>query len=632
MANGTFHNMARSWLPGLLGLSALAGCVDSDPAADQTDAAGFGTAALGLGGDVAGVQAFRLRLFEGPVLSDKQQAKYVLATCAPFVGADGKPTSKLSLSVVPARSDYSVLVDLYSDAGCTSPKYRGYRGGIAIKAGQNLASTPYHVPVVELGAFTPLVGVAAELQDKARARACSSDGDCKTVHPNATCAKDNLCTVDSLFPLNSGQRRAFASSAVLDDGRVAFFGGVTVETGTAPDRYWSSIAGSADGQLVETYDPRRGIFAGQVVGTEGAALALTQTTALSGVSLAFAGGSSSLRAAFAGNVLQLGLDTRNCQTTSTACALSRAVQRWSLPTTGASALAQSATLDAPLALPIMHTVDTPAGQRLLVAGGANLPISAFDPRSGSAVLCAATDAGVDCSTKPKNSMQLGRANAATACLTTSATGGCSQVLILGGRRTAGVAPVAEVFDGTTESFSAVTVTGAPESLHGGQLLTLAPGRLLLVGASQKRVWLEDAELTTGGDLPPQLLQVTTGAGGVSIVMTAVAGVEPRLFPATSQLADNSVLIAGGLTPTLTAATTALWIGVDGALAGTFALGTPRFGASAGRIPGTGPTGGCILLSGGFGIAPAAGAGPATLTPLAAAEVFCPAVTGAQPTP
>lgn len=142
MANGTFHNMARSWLPGLLGLSALAGCVDSDPAADQTDAAGFGTAALGLGGDVAGVQAFRLRLFEGPVLSDKQQAKYVLATCAPFVGADGKPTSKLSLSVVPARSDYSVLVDLYSDAGCTSPKYRGYRGGIAIKAGQNLASTP----------------------------------------------------------------------------------------------------------------------------------------------------------------------------------------------------------------------------------------------------------------------------------------------------------------------------------------------------------------------------------------------------------------------------------------------------------------------------------------------------------
>lgn len=578
---------------------ALSGCSDSkcESGTDCDGASsGYGVAALGLGEDVTGVQSFRLRLFRGPVTKPDQQAAYVLAACAPFAGADGKPTTSFQLNDVPARSDYSVVLDLYSDAGCTLRKYRGYRGGIAIQAGKSLVNTPYHVPVVEFGAFSPMVSVAATLQDKARARVCSSDSDCKTIHPNATCGTDNLCLVDQLFPLNGGVRRGLAGSVALSDGRVAISGGVTVETGTAPDRYWSGTAGASDGQVLEIYEPNLGIFSAAEVTTDDAPLALASIWPTQG-GLWLAGGVRNAGVSGSAGSLQFSLDPRQCQTTSSTCSLSRSVARWSV----ADGLSQKATLTAPLALPVVHPVMTGAGERLLVAGGASLPMEAFDPRSGSAVLCAATATGVDCSTSTKNGLQLGRANAAVGCLATDASGGCSRVLILGGLRNAGSGSLAEVFDGASESFSVATVTGAPTSVQGGVLKTLGPGKLLLVGATQKRIWLEDAA-PGGADLPPYLITVSETGGATTLTMAPVTGAAERLQPAVAQLADGSVVLMGGLDKAQSVLSTAQIITADGVAGAIVPLAFGRFGATAQRIGGEGPTGGCVLLAGGFTLA------------------------------
>lgn len=602
------------WLAAGALLVGLAGCADSkcENAADCDGANDtLGTVSLGLGDEVSGISAFRLRLFRGPVVKPDQQAAYVLAACAPFAGADGKPLTTFSLRDVPARKDYSVVLDLFTDAGCTLRKYRGYRGGIAIAAGKTPTNTPYHIPLVQLGAFSPLVEVAKSLQEQARARVCSSDGDCKTVHPNATCATDNLCVVDHLFPLNGGQRRGLAQSVALGDGRVAVGGGVTVLTGTAPDRYWAGTAGSSAGQLLELYEPTLGIFSAAEVVTDDAPLALGSAwPATDGLWLA--GGVRSLQVSGTPGALQLSLDPRQCQTTNAGCAVSRSVARWNVT----AGLSQRATLNAPLALPIAHPVATANGERLLVAGGASLPIEAFDPRSGTAVLCAATSSGVDCSTSTKNGLQLGRANAAVGCLAKDAAGACTKVLILGGLRNPGSGSLAEVFDGSTESFSVPTVVGGPASLHGGELRQVSAGKFLLVGASQKRLWLEDAA-PGGADLPPYLVSVTDAGGAVSVTLTAVVGAVERLLPAVAQLADGSVLLMGGLDKSQQVLPNAQLITPDGNAGPTLPLAFPRFGATAQRIGGEGPTGGCILLAGGFA------ADATALRPENRVELYCP---------
>lgn len=598
----------------LASLTGLASCTDSkcENAADcDGESSGYGAAALGLGDSVSGIQGFRLRLFRGPVVKPDQQAAYVLASCAPFVGADGKPLASFQLRDVPARKDYSVVLDLFTDAGCTLRKYRGYRGGISIVAGKTPTNTPYHIPLVELGAFSPMVEVAPNLQADARARVCSSDSDCKTVHPNATCASDNLCEVDHLFPLNGGQRRGLPQSVAMTDGRVAVTGGVTVLTGTAPDRYWAGTAGSTAGQLLEVYEPTLGIFSAKQITTDDAPLALGSASPTQD-GLWLAGGVRSLQISGAPGALQLALDARQCQTTSASCAVSRGVARWSVT----AGLSQRATLNAPLALPIVHPVLTTSGERLLVAGGASLPIEAFDPRSGSAVLCASTTSGVDCSTATKNGMQLGRANAAVGCLSKDASGACNKVLILGGLRNPGSGSLAEVFDGATESFAVATVSGGPASLQGGELKPVSAGKFLLVGASQKRLWLEDT--TPGGaDLPPYLVSVTDSGGAVSVTMTAVTGASERLLPAVAQLADGSVLLMGGLDKNQQVLADAQLIAPDGKAGASIPLTFGRFGATAQRIGGEGPTGGCILLAGGF-FADTAGVRPENRV-----ELFCP---------
>ncbi|MBM4344183.1 MAG: hypothetical protein FJ100_12515 [Deltaproteobacteria bacterium] len=604
------------WTALLCASFALSCAVEQAPAA----VAGFGQLRLALSGALPNVKALRIRIFRGAVSTVSQTPTFDFG-CQAYAGVSANEPVVKDLE---AADNYAVLIDGFADAACASHAVRAYRGNIRVVAGLSetaAAAAPYWLPTVEIGKFTALAQVNPGLQDKAGQKVCSTESDCKAIHANATCGAANRCRVDHLFPLNGAARRGLPTAIALEDGRVALIGGLGVQD---KDGYWKAAA-----EQVELFDPRAGIFQSRLVGNAGAAVGLAQAVTVTGGAFAYAGGSASVKLALAAGKLTAQLDTRECSgASSTNCAVTDQLGRWTVTESATGSSAQQFALGLPLAFPLIARVATPAGDRLLVAGGSELPLSPqFDKRRGKTQLCKVDAGNVDCPQQVGATMVAGRAMAAATCVQRDTAGGCLKLLLIGGRKSAGSA-LSETYDAAANKFTAANDVGAvPKDLHGGAFYALTDKSWLLVGATAKKIFMEDGEVGSGGDLAPLVIQVDPGDASkpATVLWSAVdlgtfggTDLGRRLMPAAAQLADRSVLVIGGLDPELKVAGDALLIGPDGKAKARLVQQFPRFGAAAARVGGKGPFGGCVVLAGGFAVNAAA-----VLEPQNQVELFCP---------
>lgn len=601
------QNLLKQWL--LLSLSLLAACAVQTPAESEV-----GVAHLALSGAIPGVKAMTLSLYDGPVteIAGKSPTFQPLV-CSPYAN---EASNRIKLSFLKA-STYTIYVELYSDGACQKRMGVAWRGNVAVESGTDTATSvpTYYVQPYLFDAFTNLATVDPALQAQAKARSCAHQVDCASVHPNATCGPDNTCVVDNLSPLNGADARGFARAVPLADGSVAIAGGLTLGQKDG----WIATSASA-----EVFDPIQGYF--RVVPEQAfVPVGLAQAVTDGAQAIVLVGGSQRVQFALTpGKSLTASLDSKSCP--GQTCPVTNQIQRWDV----LNGTLRSAPLsNAPGALPMVAKVHvTAAGQnvdRVLVAGGAAPPISKTeDSRQVQATLCDLTPKdAISCPPPGTRSMSVKRANAATACLAATADGACTSLLLLGGRKKAGA--LAELYDGTTDSFVPVTVKSDPTLvIHGGQLHRLATGQFLLVGATNSAPFIEDDSLTGVFIQPPTLVTVTTVAGATTIELTPVAmgefAPDGQRFLATSvSLRDGSVLLMGGLDTNLNPLSTALRFGPDGQPIARLDLRGTRVSGSAALIGGKSALAGCVLLGGGFTFNATANA----LQPQNNVEAFCP---------
>lgn len=581
----------------------------------SSDAAAYGELHLALTGALPGAVAFRLRVYQGAVTSPSQAPLQDFG-CKAYGGTE---SNKLIIQDLEARSDYAVLLDLFEDSACAKPRYRAYRGAIAVTAGAGAAvkDNPYWLPTVEFGQLSQMAQVKPSLNETAAGKTCSIDADCQGIHVNATCGANNRCKVDNLYPLNGWSRRGLPVSVALEDGRVAIVGGLSVLT----SGLWAASA-----EQVEIFDPRTAMMTSRLVKNAGSPVAMAEAVTLSGGAFAMVGGTSRAKVLLSPGKLTAQLDTEFCAAAGSGnCAVTESVARWTVPASGESA-AQQFALGLPVAFPAAARVATPNGERLLVAGGTEVPISAgFDKRRGKAMLCKADASQIVCDEETNKAMNAGRANAAVACIAHDAAGGCTKVALVGGRKSP-TSPLTEVYDAAANAFVVASDIGSPpQELHGGRMFPVGAGKFLLVGATAKRIFLEDSELAVSGAQPIYLITVDASAAAPVITWKPLdlgAGAGPdggkRLLAATVQLADGSVLISGGLDAALQPIGDALWLSPDGTLRAKITSNIKRFGATASRIQGKGPLAGCAVLGGGFAVG-----SDSSLAPQNEIELFCP---------
>lgn len=595
----------------------LAGCaVEQD--AEPRD--GLGTMHLALPGEFPGVTKMMVRVYEGPVSDLKVGLKYELP-CIAYTGMDekGKETAKnaFTLDKLPVREDYSVVIDLFSDEACTKLHTRAYRAGLAVtdKPESDVAKHPYYIQAFAVGGFAGMARPNANLQLEASQRACSTDADCKSVHATATCSSAKTCTIDTLFPLNGGAKRGLPTVVGLSGGEVAISGGMSVDDGKG---VWT-----ATNEVVEVFDPTLGIFdhPARHVDNFGqqARVGLAGALPLSGRAFSLVGGVAKVR-------LELKKGTLTSSVLGDACGgggdcpASKAVWRIDLASNGAS----GTTLDTFLSQPSVAQVATKSGPRVLVAGGATLPLpKSGDGRSAEAFLCELGAGKAGC-ISASSFMKVGRANAATACIV-AGEGGCKKLLIIGGRKSAS-APLAEIYDAEADTFEAVIVAGkAPSVAHGGALVPNGDNALLWLGASGKALFVDAATAQSPGDLSAMRIEVSEANLAITITISdvdlngqAAAGADKRAMATGIGLNDGGALLIGGIGSAGVPVANALWIDTEGKVKSSLKLDMARFGAGAARMDVQGPLAGCVLLAGGF-----TAASDGSLETVSHVEVFCP---------
>ncbi len=607
--------MKTNLLHGVLALlvTGLAACADQ--AATQDQPSGVGTAQFALSGALPGVTHLTLSIYDGAISDiNAQSPTFQPIACASYAGAGG---NKIKLQYLKASSNYTLFVELFGDDKCQKRVGFGWRGGVQVVGGNDLADVvpTYYVQPYLFGTFTGLAPVSQALQDAAKAQSCTNDSDCKSVHVNGTCAA-NRCVVDDLFPLDGGTRRGLANSLALADGSVAVFDGLSVP---------SSPNWVATSQQAEIFDPQLGYFRAITEnGLTAVGLAIAVTDGASAVAIV-GGSTDSGFALVPGKTLTTTVDLTGCPTK---CPVSNLVQRWDL---GAQTLAELPMTTAPAGtLPIVARVHVKEGDRLLIAGGTNtLPKStSVDSRLGNAVLCDLTQTGlITCTSNSgaNHSPLAFRANAATLCLATTADGTCTKLLILGGRVSVG-APLAEIYDATTNTFVPVSADSSvtTQIIHGGKLVKLTDAKFLLLGASVAAPFIEDEVISAGVNLvPPSLITldqtVTPPKLQIAAVpMGAFASAGSRLLATPIALANGASLLIGGVDSNLQPLGNALLFDTNGLPVGLVGLASSRIGGTASLIGTKNPLGGCVLLAGGF-TTDASGA----VTPQNHAEVFCP---------
>lgn len=610
----------RAMVLGLLWIGgvSMAGCADGS-ANGPDDQSGYGVFRFALNAAVPGATHMKVQVYIGPAKTMTAVPKYAL-DCVPYIGGDGTIKNPFTLDKLPARKDYSVMVELFGDDTCSKPLLRAYRGGIVVEAIglTEAAATPYYLQPSLLGSFTGMAVASADARASVEKRSCTSDAECTSAHPAAVC-DSNKCRLDSLFPLNGGARRGLPAITALADGRIALHGGVSVPgTGAV----WAATS-----QRVEVFDPKLGRFelpAAEVAGFEDAARAgLATATAADGAAFLSAGGSARVVMAREGNKLRTGLDDGGCSSPSD-CPIGDAVWRVDM----ASKASTSAQLSTVNALPIVANVMTADGPRLYVGGGAAVPLpKSGDPRAGNAVLCKLDGKTATCDAS-NALMVAGRANAATICLDTSDVSpqGCRRLLLLGGRSNK-AAPLGEIYNANKDAMEAVEIAPGlnPEQIHGGLLVRLDDTHALLLGATAAPLFLDPAAVAAPNALAPLLVTIdestsTTRLGFAEAPLSSFGGNDggKRALAAAVALPSGGAMIAGGVGSNGAILGDAIVFDTTGAAIERLSLETGRYGAALQIIPGTGPFGGCAMLAGGFGAPPSG----ATDVALSHVELYC----------
>jgi hypothetical protein len=598
---------------------ALAGCATESgeaptggPTAAAPDGSGeTGTVQLALTGPLPGIQRYSVLIYETEVTSPQQIPAYALR-CLPYNPADNNAFEVSSLAT---GDNYALLVELFGDDACGDLRMRAYRGGIRINAGLN--DGVYYLQPWVFGAFTGMAEPSDSVLTEAQARNCATDGDCGSIHPNAICTDDTkICTIESLFPLNGGSRRLAPSVVQLGDGRVAVAGGLGVRD---TQGFWSPAS-----DRVEVFEPATGIFSSFEVANFGveSRFGFATSAALPGQSsgFAFVGGMSKVRLELDAGGLTTAIASDLCGGQAIGCQASRNVWQVDLSTS----LAQGGLLPDFLALPVVAPIGDAADPVVLVAGGARLPLpAAGDSRTATATVCSVGSGGVLCQSAASN-MTAARADAAFGCAARDQSGACSEVLVVGGRKPGGSGPIAEIFDVASGGFVQVSATGdVPTAVHGARIIE-AGENLYLLGGSSEPVLLGNGTVAAAADVAPRLITVdrTTAPPGVAfeaIDMSGAGGADggQRVLAAAVGFDNGGAMLIGGVTPSDDLADDAILFGPDGAATARIPLERPRLGATAARIGGTGPLGGCVLLVGGLGNV------DGELDALSHVEVYCP---------
>lgn len=593
------------------------GCAASD---DPATSDGLGTMSYALTGTFPGAKRMKVRVYQGAVTNLSAGLKYELP-CISYLGADGSTAKNaFTLDRLPTRNDYAIVIDLFADDACTDLKVRAYRSGLVVSDSveSEVAKHPYYIQPFIIDAFSGMARPNAALQAEAKGRACSTDTDCKSVHAAATCGADKNCEMDSLFPLNGGARRAFPSVVTLSTGEVAISGGLSVADKAGN---WS-----ATNELVEIFDPSLGLFrspASRVDNFGGQArVGLATALSLPGRTFGLIGGTAKANIHSVTGGISTLLQAESCGGSGASCPASKAVWRVDLDAN----ISAGTQLDTFLAMPIVERVATADGPRILIAGGAALPLpKSGDSRSKEAFLCE-LGAGVAACISSSAFMNAARANAPTACLK-STPDGCKRLLILAGRAS-DKAALAEIYDAETDKFIEVAVSGPGTvgAVHGGHMVKVAPNKLLLLGVTGPAPMLDPAAPKLGGDTLPVMLEIDDSGDAPKINATVVelgafAGKDSgrRALAAAIGLPDGSALHIGGLGPDGKAIADAMRISAEGKVIGRVPLEVARFGASAARIGGLGPLAGCVLVAGGI-----TDSQPTGLQAVNHVEVFCPA--------
>lgn len=589
-------------------------CADIAPEADDSE---LGVFSFALTGVIPGVEAMEVKVYDGPVTSMDKVHKFELG-CIPYLTGADKSNNAFTLDLLPARDDYSVLVNLYADAACKDLVVRGYRGGIQVKPGTrpDVATAPYYIQPYRVGRFTGFATAAPGVQAQMQKLSCATDSDChgELGHPAASCVA-NQCQLASLFPLDGGSRRAFPAIAAVGGGRIAISGGFSV---LQSDGTWAATK-----ERVEVFDPTLGRFLDTPLQVDNfgveARVGAADVLSWHDGSYVQVGGSSKLKLTVTDKLLTADLLDDTCAGTGAGCPLSKAIWR-----VDANAKGSSGTLLADhIALPIVARVASPNGPRVMVAGGVEplIPKGGAVPRRGETLLCTVAQGSAECVDSAAK-MATGRAMAAHACIETSADG-CKRLLIVGGRAKAG-SPLAELYNASKDAYEPVTVLGAaPADSHGGQLVR-AGNRFYLLAAMAQPVFLEARSVPSAGALPPYELTVDDSGEPVTVSfavvdLKAAAGIDKgqRAFASAIGFDDGSALLVGGLGAANKILADAILIGADAADHARIPLDGPRFAAGMARIEATGPLHGCVLLGGGITTESAA------IKPQSHVEVYCP---------
>ncbi|HAN30598.1 MAG TPA: hypothetical protein DCQ06_03280 [Myxococcales bacterium] len=599
-------------LPAMLVALCLVGCVNEEPTAPS----GQGVFTLALTGTLPDIATFKLAVYKGALTSTSKQPKFALG-CSPYLVGNGETRNAFTLQDMPVGKDYSVLVEYFADDACSARSLLAYRGGIEVKSEsvQAAESKPYYLQPVRFGAFTGMATASAEIKAEVESRSCSTDQDCVSVHPAATCsAGSNRCSVDSLFPLNGGVARAFPSLTALADGTIALHGGFSVVD--SPTGTWTATSST-----VEHFSPALGRFHTPALTVDNfdsrGRVGMSSTAALTGAAYAVVGGQEQIVIGLNKGKLATEMKDATCAQKTT-CPVSAAV--WRVDT--AKSFSSGTELSKPVAFPIVIKVASATGPKVLIAGGSDLPLPKNSGnRRGDAQLCELTTSSAACEASA-GKLNAARADAAILCLVDS-DDGCKEVLIVGGRASKAAAMV-EQYDAQTDAFSTVEAIGAPDLLFGGKLVR-AGSAIYLLGASSVALFQENRITDVANVAAPPYRLIVDDSGAERVVrfelaeLGEFAGTDGgrRVFGAAVGLTDaNQALLIGGVLPNGKVADDALVFGEEGGI-DRLPLERARFGAGAVEISSEGPFGGCAFIAGGADIS-------STLVgSLSHVELYCP---------
>lgn len=492
------------------------------------------------------------------------------------------------LTSIPAGADQWVVIEAFDKQDCSTASRVevGYRGGVNIPEG---AEAPYyHVPLYEEGGLTALpeslnisaseakriqfcdpadnstceaVAANHKCYDALKPEywcvpACTTSSDCASYHPGATCeVATGWCMLNSPYPLNLSEPRAFGHGGTLANGDAVFIGGFgKISTGKL-------LPGN---QPVETFNQSVGLFEKQTIagletwsgaGLSGfAALGADRFVVVGGVTQAALGWSGD------GGARKIRFE----QTT----AFSSEIVVFDM----AGKRAGVAPFPIPVASPVVVALDS---TRVLVVSGRTTSTDSASEDTNDAFICTIAAGSVTASCKAAGQINGRRSGASGACIDAA----CSEVLVVGGRDDNAVAERVTV-SGDTVSGTALTVSGPLTSVK----YTTLCGFRLLGGA-------------TGGSVGTQTPVALTLAGD-TLTASALGTGTNTVWPAIARDAAGDCWVAGGIGADGVASDAVYRMTDSGRGANPMVLNRGRFGAVAAWVSG-GPIDGAILYGGGL---------------------------------